>query len=77
MSRKLIFTVLCITFAALVLLSIRQAQINTVNEMTQLHREIDTCNSAIDALSIKIEIACSPNIKKSVLTTVEKTNGTK
>lgn len=65
MARKLIFTILCITIAALVLLSVRQEQINTVNEMTLLHREIDACNSIIDVLSIKIETACSPNNHRS------------
>ncbi len=77
MARKLIFTVLCISVAALVLLSIRQGQINTVNEMAHLHREIDVCNSTIDSLSIKIENACSPNVKKATLSKVEVTDGNK
>ena len=62
MTRKLIFTIIVLSFAALELLVVRQEQINTVNEMTRLHGEIDSCVSTIDALRIEIETASSPAI---------------
>jgi cell division protein FtsL len=62
MTRKLIFTIIVLSFAALELLVVRQEQINTVNEMTRLHVEIDTCVSIVDALRIEIETASSPTI---------------
>jgi len=62
MTRKLIFTIIVLSFAALDLLVVRQEQINTVNEMTRLHVEIDACVSTIDALRIEIETASSPAI---------------
>jgi hypothetical protein len=67
MARKLIITILVLSFAMLVLLAVRQEQINTVHTMTQLHRKIDTSNEKLNALQIKIEIACSPGaLSKSV-----------
>ena len=62
MTRKLIFTIIILSFAALELLVVRQEQINTVNEMTRLHVEIDRCVSIIDELRIEIETASSPAI---------------
>ena len=62
MTSKLIFTIIVLSFAALELLVVRQEQINTVNEMTRLHVEIDTCVSIIDELRIEIETASSPAI---------------
>jgi len=62
MTRKLIFTIIVLSFAALELLVVRQEQINTVNEMTRLHVEIDRCVSIIDELRIEIETASSPAI---------------
>ncbi len=67
MSRKLILSILILSFAFLELLAVRQEQINTVHEMAQLHHAIDRGNDVINALSIKIEIACSPSrIQQSV-----------
>ena len=75
MSRKLIFTIIVLSFAALELLAVRQEQINTVYEMTKLHREIDAKVSTIDALRIKIETASSPTVLKNAMTTVAEYNG--
>ncbi len=61
MSRKLIISILVLSFALLDLLVVRQAQINTVNDMMQLHDAIDNGNEEINALSIEIETACSPS----------------
>lgn len=71
MSRKLIVTIIVLSIAALELLAVRQAQINTVHEMTKLHREIDTCVSIIDTLKIEIETASSPAILNKTKTTVD------
>ncbi len=76
MSRKLIFTIIVLSFAALELLAVRQEQINTVYEMTTLHREIDAKVSIIDSLRIKIETASSPAILNNALTTVDEFDGT-
>ena len=76
MSRKLIFTIIVLSFAALELLAIRQEQINTVYEMTKLHREIDTMVSKIDALRIEIETASSPSILNKTMMTADLFNGT-
>ena len=75
MSRKLIFTIIVLSFAALELLAVRQEQINTVYEMTKLHREIDAKVSIIDALRINIETASSPAILNHSVTTVDEFNG--
>ena len=75
MSRKLIFTIIVLSIAALELLAVRQAQINTVHEMTKLHREIDTCVSIIDTLKIEIETASSPAILNNAMTNADKHNG--
>ena len=75
MSRKLIFTIIVLSFAALELLAIRQEQINTVYEMTKLHREIDAKVSTIDALRINIETASSPAVLKNAMTTAAEYNG--
>ena len=75
MSRKLIFTIIVLSFAALELLAVRQEQINTVYEMTKLHREIDAKVSMIDALRIKIETASSPAVLKNAMTTAAEYNG--
>ena len=67
MARKLIITILVLSFALLELLAIRQEQINTVHAMTQLHRKIDAENEALNALKIQIEVACSPSsLRQSV-----------
>lgn len=76
MSRKLIFTIIVLSFAALELLAIRQEQINTVYEMTKLHREIDAMVSKIDALRIEIETASSPAILNKTMMTADLFNGT-
>ena len=75
MSRKLIFTIIVLSFAALELLAVRQEQINTVYEMTKLHREIDAKVSTIDALRIQIETASSPAVLKNAMTTAAEYNG--
>ena len=75
MSRKLIFTIIVLSFAALELLAVRQEQINTVYEMTKLHREIDAKVSTIDALRINIETASSPAILNNAMTTADEFNG--
>jgi cell division protein FtsL len=61
MAKKIIITILVLSFSLLILLSIRQEQINTVHAMTQLHRKIDTSNEQLNSLQIQIEIACSPS----------------
>lgn len=61
MARKLILTILVLSFAMLELLAVRQEQINTVHAMTQLHRKIDASNEELIAIQIQIEIACSPS----------------
>lgn len=76
MSRKLIFTIIILSFAALELLAVRQAQINTVHEMTKLHREIDKCVSIINVLKIEIETASSPAILNNTMTNVDGRDGT-
>ena len=75
MSRKLIFTIIVLSFAALGLLAVRQEQINTVYEMTKLHNEIDAKISTIDVLRIKIETASSPAILNNAMTTADEFNG--
>ena len=75
MSRKLIFTIIVLSFAALELLAVRQEQINTVYEMTKLHREIDAKVSTIDTLRIKIETASSPAILNNAMTAANEFNG--
>lgn len=75
MCRKLIFTTIVLSFAALELLAVRQEQINTVFEMTNLHREIDAKVSTIDALRIKIETASSPAILNNAMTAADEFNG--
>ncbi len=60
MSRKLIISILVISFAFLELLAVRQKQINTVHEMAILHQAINECNETINTLSIRIESTCSP-----------------
>ena len=61
MSRKLILSILILSFASLELLAIRQEQLNTVHEMAQLHIAIDNGNETINSLSLEIESACSPS----------------
>ncbi|MBC8421598.1 hypothetical protein H8D99_00520 [bacterium] len=61
MSRKLIISILVLSFALLDLLVVRQAQINTVNDMMQLHNAINNGNEQLNTLSIEIETACSPS----------------
>jgi hypothetical protein len=61
MAKKIIITILVLSFALLELLAIRQEQINTVHAMTQLHRAIDASNEQLNSLQIQIEIACSPS----------------
>ena len=75
MSRKLILTIIVLSFAALELLAVRQEQINTVYEMTKLHDEIDAKISTIDALRINIETASSPAVLKNAMTTASEYNG--
>lgn len=61
MARKLILTIIVLSFAMLELLAVRQAQINTVHTMAQLHQQINTDNEKINVLQIQIELACSPS----------------
>ena len=75
MSRKLIFTIIVLSFAALELLAVRQEQINTVYVMTKLHDEIDAKIATIDALRINIETASSPAILNNAMTTADEFNG--
>ncbi len=75
MSRKLIFTIIVLSFAALELLAVRQEQINTVFEMTNLHREIDAKVSTIDALRINIETASSPAVLNNAIMVADEFNG--
>ena len=74
MARKLIFTILILGLAALELLAVRQAQINTVNKMTELHRAIDDGNAVIDTLRVKIETACSPSMLNKTVHMTEAIN---
>mgnify|MGYP000176779752 FL=1 len=70
MSRKLILSILILSFAFLELLAVRQQQINTVHVMTQLHHAINSGNDEIIGLTIKIETACSPShIQQSIAST--------
>nr|MBC8523301.1 hypothetical protein [PVC group bacterium] len=48
MARKLIVVIFVFTLAALELLAVRQAQINTVNEMTNLHQIISKHETTLD-----------------------------
>jgi hypothetical protein len=67
MARKLILSILLLSFAFLELLAVRQGQINTVHEMAQLHQAINSHNETINALSIDIETICSPiHLRKSI-----------
>jgi|TARA_X000001036_G_C20219230_1_gene619090 hypothetical protein len=77
MSRKLILSILVLSFALLELLAVRQAQINTVNEMTRLHIAIDKNNELINALSIEIERSCSPIQFSTKLAAIEPLNASK
>ena len=77
MARKLILTILVLSFAMLELLAVRQEQINTVYEMTILHTEIDVKVSTIDSLRIEIETASSPAILNKSMMAVDVFNGTK
>tara|TARA_B100000959_G_C14827669_1_gene560511 strand:+ start:67 stop:300 length:234 start_codon:yes stop_codon:yes gene_type:complete len=61
MSRKLIASILILSFAFLELLAVRQEQLNTVYEMSKLHNLIDKGNEQIATLSIEIEFVCSPS----------------
>jgi hypothetical protein len=73
MSRKLILSILLLSFAFLELLAVRQEQINTVHEMVQLHHAINTGNNEITSLSIQIEMACSPSLlQETILSTGRK-----
>ena len=60
MARKLLFSILLLSFAVLELLAVRQGQINTVHEMTKMPHSIDRQNETLNALSIQIETVCSP-----------------
>jgi len=71
MSRKLILSILILSFAFLELLAVRQAQINTVYEMAQLHNAINRGNNEITSLSIQIEMACSPNMLQHSIASTE------
>ena len=71
MSRKLIASILIVSFALLELLAARQEQLNTVHEMAQLHHAIDNGNEEIVALSIEIEIECSPSHIQESLVSAE------
>jgi len=61
MTRKVLIMIITLALAALALLAIRQEQINTVNSMSSLHHEIESINSELDFLKIRIEMASSPN----------------
>ena len=71
MARKLILSILLLSFSFLELLAVRQEQINTVNEMMQLHIAINKGNEVINTLSIEIETACSPSRLRQTYVTVE------
>ena len=69
MSRKLILSILILSYSFLELLAVRQEQLNTVHEMAQLHNAIDKGNESINTLSIAIETICSPkHIQQSFAT---------
>ena len=74
MSRKLIATILLLSLACLDLLAVRQEQINTVHEMTQLHLTINRGNEKINTLSIEIEMACSPSQLRQTIAVITKTD---
>ncbi len=74
MARKLILTIIVLSFALLELLAVRQAQINTVHAMSQLHQQINTDNEKINVLKIQIEHACSPSELQELTTIAEATN---
>ncbi|MDP6542073.1 MAG: hypothetical protein QGF07_04730 [Phycisphaerales bacterium] len=59
MARKLIVVIFVFTLAALELLAVRQAQINTVNEMTKLNQLISKHETTLDTLRLAIEEQCS------------------
>ena len=70
MARKLIFSILLLSFAFLELLTVRQGQINTVHEMAQLHQAIDSHNETIHSLSVDIETICSPiHLQQAIVST--------
>jgi hypothetical protein len=71
MARKLILTIIVLSFAMLELLAVRQAQINTVHTMTQLHQQIYTDNEKINVLQIQIEVACSPSALQELVIIAE------
>jgi hypothetical protein len=71
MSRKLILSIFILSFAFLELLAVRQAQINTVYEMAQLHYAINHGNNEIASISIQIEMACSPNFLQNSIASSE------
>ena len=64
MARKLIVVIFIITVAALELLAVRQAQINTVHTMTMLHQKIARQETALNTLRFEIEEQCSPDSLK-------------
>ncbi len=60
MAAKCLITILAAGLAALHLLSIRQAQINTVHAMAQVHAEIALQESHLERFRVEIEQRCSP-----------------
>jgi|TARA_B100001964_G_C13864829_1_gene436077 hypothetical protein len=71
MAKKLIISILVLSFSLLELLAIRQEQINTVHAMTLLHRSIDASNEELNALQIQIEFACSPKSLGQILASAD------
>ena len=71
MSRKLIVSILIVSFALLELLAVRQEQLNTVHEMSRLHSAINNGGEHIASISIEIEMACSPSKLYETIAVVE------
>jgi hypothetical protein len=75
MSRKLIITIVVLSFALLELLAVRQEQINNVHAMEQLDKEINKKNEELNKIQIEIEVVCSPSSLHNKISIVEKTDG--
>jgi hypothetical protein len=75
MARKLIITIVVLSFALLELLAVRQEQINNVHTMEQLDKQINEKSEELNKLQIDIEIACSPSLLNNKISIVEKTYG--
>ena len=53
-------TIIAVGLAAVHLLAIRQAQINTVHAMAQVHAEVARHESQLEQMRLEIERRCSP-----------------